>query len=126
MKKIITSIFCALCIVTAVNAQAKKSPVVFDKYEWDFGTIEAAEGTVCHTFTFTNTSKEAVKIAKDIPSCECVRAFYDDVTVAPGEKAEVMISFAPKKENGKSNRRVELITRFPLGKGCGKPHSWRK
>ena len=109
MKKIITSIFCAVCLVAAVNAQTKKSPVVFDKYEWDFGTIEAAEGTVCHTFTFTNTSKEPVKIDRDIPSCECIRAFYDDVTVQPGEKAEVMVSFAPKKENGKSNRRVELI-----------------
>ena len=109
MKKIITSIFCALCLVATVSAQTKKSPVVFDKYEWDFGTIEAAEGTVCHTFTFTNTSKEAVRIDRDIPSCECIRAFYDDVTVQPGEKAEVMVSFAPKKENGKSNRRVELI-----------------
>ena len=95
--------------MTSVDAQTKKSPVVFDAYEWDFGTIEAAEGTVAHTFTFTNNSKEAVKIDRDIPSCTCVRAFYDDITVAPGETAEVMITFAPKNENGKSNRRVELV-----------------
>ena len=109
MKKVIISIFCALCMIAATDAQTKKSPVVFDAYEWDFGTIEAAEGTVSHTFTFTNTSKEAVKIERDIPSCVCVRAFYDDITVEPGQKAEVMVSFAPKQENGKSNRRVELI-----------------
>ena len=109
MKRTIISIFCAVALLTSVDAQTKKSPVVFDSYEWDFGTIEAAEGTVAHTFTFTNKSKEAVKIDRDIPSCECVRAFYDDITVAPGETAEVMITFAPKKENGKSNRRVELV-----------------
>ena len=109
MKRTIISIFCAIALMTSVDAQTKKSPVVFDAYEWDFGTIEAAEGTVAHTFTFTNNSKEAVKIDRDIPSCTCVRAFYDDITVAPGETAEVMITFAPKNENGKSNRRVELV-----------------
>ena len=109
MKKTLISLFCALCLIAATDAQTKKSPIVFDAYEWDFGTVESAEGTVCHTFTFKNNSKEAVKIDRDIPSCECVRAFYDDVTVEPGAEATVMISFNPKKENGKSNRRVELI-----------------
>ena len=109
MKKIILTLFCALGLIAASDAQNRKSPVVFDAYEWDFGTIEAAEGTVSHTFTFTNTSKEAVKIDRDIPSCKCIRAFYDDVVVEPGQTAEVMVSFAPKEENGKSTRRVELI-----------------
>ena len=111
MKKIILSLFCALGLLAASDAQTKKSPIVFDTYEWDFGTVEAAEGTVSHTFTFTNTSKEAVKIDRDIPSCKCVRAFYDDVVVEPGQKAEVMVSFSPKEENGKGHRRVELIDR---------------
>ena len=109
MKRTVISLFCAVCMIAAVSAQTKKSPVVFDTYEWDFGTIEAAEGTVCHTFVFTNNSKEAVKIDRDIPSCKCVSAFYEDITVEPGQKAEVMVAFAPKEENGKSNRRVELI-----------------
>lgn len=112
MKKIILSLFCALGLLAATEAQTKKSPVLFDAYEWDFGTIEAAEGTVSHTFTFTNTSKEAVRIDRDIPSCKCIRAFYDDVVVEPGQKAEVMVSFSPKEENGKSNRRVELVDQY--------------
>ena len=111
MKKIILSLFCALALIAATDAQTKKSPLAFDAYEWDFGTVEAAEGTVSHTFTFTNTSKEAVKIDRDIPSCKCIRAFYDDVVIEPGQKAEVMVSFSPKEENGKSNRRVELVDR---------------
>ena len=91
------------------DAQTKKSPVVFDAYEWDFGTVDSANGTVCHTFTFTNKSKEAVKIAKDIPSCDCIRAFYENTVVEPGQSAEVMISYAPVKDSGKSYRRVELL-----------------
>ncbi len=111
MKRLTATLICALCMFAAAEAQNWKSPVAFDRYEWDFGTVEAAEGTVCHTFTFTNKSKEAVKIDRDIPSCECIRAFYEDKTVEPGETAEVMVAFSPKKENGKSNRRVELIDR---------------
>ncbi len=111
MKRLTATLVCALCMFAAAEAQNWKSPVAFDRYEWDFGTVEAAEGTVCHTFTFTNKSKEAVKIDRDIPSCECIRAFYEDKTVEPGETAEVMVAFSPKKENGKSNRRVELIDR---------------
>ena len=111
IKQLTATIVCALCISAAADAQTKKSPVSFDRYDWNFGTVEAAEGTVCHTFTFTNTSKQPVKIDKDIPSCECIRAFYDDKVVEPGESAEVMVAFSPKKENGKSNRRVELVDR---------------
>ena len=111
IKQLTATLVCALCISAAADAQTKKSPVSFDRYDWNFGTVEAAEGTVCHTFTFTNTSKQPVKIDKDIPSCECIRAFYDDKFVEPGESAEVMVAFSPKKENGKSNRRVELVDR---------------
>ena len=111
MRRLTATLVCVLCLAAAVNAQTKKSPVTFDSYEWDFGTIEAAEGTVCHTFTFTNRSKETVMIDRDIPSCECIRAFYEDINVEPGQKAEVMIAFSPKKESGKSTRRVELVDR---------------
>ena len=111
IKQLTATFVCALCITAAADAQTKKSPVTFDRYDWNFGTVESAEGTVCHTFTFTNTSKQPVKIDRDIPSCECIRAFYDDKVVEPGQSAEVMVAFSPKKENGKSNRRVELVDR---------------
>ena len=98
-----------LVSVLSLQAEERKSPVSFDRYEWNFGTIDPADGTVCHTFTFTNKSKSAVRIAKDIPSCDCIMAFYDDETVEPGGKAEVMIAYSPKKDKGRSHRRVELL-----------------
>ena len=108
MKRILfTLIF--LVSVLSLQAEERKSPVSFDRYEWNFGTIDPADGTVCHTFTFTNKSKSAVRIAKDIPSCDCIMAFYDDETVEPGGKAEVMIAYSPKKDKGRSHRRVELL-----------------
>ncbi len=111
MKRFTLILIGLLALAVSVNAAEWKSPLTFDRYEWNFGSINPAEGTVCHTFTFTNRSKSSVNIAGDIPSCECIRAFYDTDIVDPGESATVMIAYNPGKDRGKSYRRVELTDR---------------
>jgi len=107
MKKIF---FClALVFMVSSSFAQKKSAVKFDAYEWDFGTVEVADGTISHTFTFKNTSKSPVKIAKVIPSCECINAYYTDKEVESGASAKVMVSFSPKDAKGKTYRSVELL-----------------
>ena len=111
MKRIASLLMAALFFAASISAAVWKSPLSFDSYQWNFGSINPSEGTVCHTFTFTNMSKEAVTIFGDIPSCECIRAFYDNDAVEPGESADVMIAYSPRKDRGKSYRRVELTDR---------------
>ena len=111
MKRITSLLTAAFVFAASAGAADWKSPISFDSYQWNFGSINPAEGTVCHTFTFTNNSKEAVAIFSDIPSCECIRAFYDNDAVESGESAQVMIAYSPRKDRGKSYRRVELTDR---------------
>lgn len=111
MKRFALILIGLLALAVSVNAAEWKSPLAFDRYEWNFGSINPAEGTVCHTFTFTNRSKSSVNIAGYIPSCECIRAFYDTDIVEPGESATVMIAYNPGNDRGKSYRRVELTDR---------------
>ena len=87
----------------------KKSAVSFDSYEYDFGAVNAAEGAICHTFTFKNKSKAPVAIGEVKPSCECIDAQYDTKAVEPGQSATVMVVFTPAKSIGKSYRSVELL-----------------
>ncbi len=108
MKKLFAISFCAMLLAAPVWAQ-KKSAVSFDSYEYDFGTVNAAEGAICHTFTFKNKSKAPVAIGKVVPSCECIQAQYADKPVAPGQSATVMVVFTPAKSIGKSFRSVELL-----------------
>ena len=98
-----------LCGIGMMAQKNAKSPVTFDSYEWDFGSIEAANGTVCHTFTLKNNSKKAVKIGKVIPSCECITAHYADEEVLPGQSAKVMIALSPKNSEGKTYRSIEFL-----------------
>ena len=79
MNRTITFLLCVLLSAT-MQAQQKNN-VKFDTYEWDFGTIQAADGALCHTFTLRNQTKSAVSIGKDIPSCECIKAFYAKNTI---------------------------------------------
>ena len=108
MKKLLAISICALLLAAPVWAQ-KKSAVSFDSYEYDFGTVNAAEGAICHTFTFKNKSKAPVAIGEVKPSCECIQAQYANETVEPGQSATVMVVFNPLKSIGKSFRSVELL-----------------
>ena len=108
MKKLLSTVLCAMLVLSPVSAQ-KKSALSFDAYEWDFGTVNAAAGAVCHTFTFKNKSKADVKVAKVNPSCECITAIVPESVVAPGATAQVLVVFTPAKSLGKSFRSVELL-----------------
>ena len=67
MKRTTIIAIFALLLAAPSFAQNKKRDVAFDAYEWDFGTILAEAGTVCHTFTMQNKSKEPVTIGSAIP-----------------------------------------------------------
>lgn len=99
----------AVMSMPAMQAQTGKNAVSFDAYEWDFGTVGADKGAVCHTFTLKNKSKRDVRIGRQIPSCECITARYADEVIRPGETAEVMVVFTPKESVGRSYRSVELL-----------------
>ena len=117
MKKIILTLVCALLAISPALAQKSKQKVqnnkkpvaVFDAYEWDFGNVNAHLGAVCHTFTLENCSKSPITIGRTIPSCECIQARYDSKPIEPGQKAAVLVVFAPATSNGKTFRSVELL-----------------
>lgn len=109
MKKFNFAVVGLLMMTSSSLAQAQKSPVTFNAYEWDFGVIHALKGTVCHTFTMKNTSNKAVKIGKAIPSCECITAHYPKETILPGEVTKVMVALSPSGTLGKTYRSVELV-----------------
>ena len=109
MNKTFAIIFFLFTCMLSSHAQ-KNATAVFDTYEWDFGTIDAAEGAVCHTFIIYNKSKSPIKIGKSITSCECIKAFYPDEAIKAGGSGKVMVAFSPKNSTGKTFRSVELVS----------------
>ena len=110
MKRLFLFATVAVLSVLSLGAKNNSNNVVsFDAYEWDFGNIDAANGAVCHTFTFKNISKKPVKIGKVVPTCDCITAHFADDEVMPGASAKVMIALSPKNADGKTYRSVELL-----------------
>ncbi|MBR4388156.1 MAG: glycoside hydrolase family 3 C-terminal domain-containing protein [Prevotella sp.] len=109
MRKPFVFFLCLLLGAVSLHAKVQGSAVVFDAYEWNFGSVNMAEGTICHTFMLTNTSQATVKIARAIPSCNCISARYDNADIQPGASVPVMVTFSPVGGRGKTYRSVELV-----------------
>ena len=109
MKQTFSACIATLCLMALPLSAAAKGNIVFDTYEWDFGTLSALRGAVCHNFTLTNHTDHAVRIGRDIPSCECVQALYPTEPIAPGQTAQVMVVMDPAHALGNTYRHVELL-----------------
>jgi hypothetical protein len=90
-------------------AKAGESPVMtFDRVEHDFGTIN--EGDVAKTtFTFTNTGKTPLIIARAQGSCGCTVPSFPKEAVAPGATGVIEVAF---NSTGKPNLQQKLVTLF--------------
>lgn len=100
----------ASCLpVQAQDVQAK-SPLLFEHDEWDFGTIDEADGIVTHVFRFANISDRPVRIVSISTSCGCTNAQYSNEPVAPGDYGEITVHFSPARTEGQLFREVEVFT----------------
>jgi len=116
MNRTIKNILAATTFMTMLAspvttwAQDNKSPLQFDSYEWDFGTIEEKDGIVTHTFQFMNVSDQNVSIEAVSTSCGCTSANYSTSPIKPGETGEITVHFNPARTEGEMLRDVEVFT----------------
>ena len=97
-----------------VNSDGKYAKMDFTTLEHDFGTING-EDRVHTVFTFTNTGETDLLISKAQGSCGCTVPDYPKQPIAPGEKADIKVSFSPKGKNGMQNKTVTLTTNTQSG-----------
>ncbi|WP_432670718.1 DUF1573 domain-containing protein [Flavobacterium sp. SM2513] len=97
-----------------VNPDGKFAKMDFSTLEHDFGTING-DDRVETVFTFTNTGDTDLIISKAQGSCGCTVPDYPKQPIAPGEKADIKVSFSPKGKNGMQNKTVTLTTNTATG-----------
>ena len=97
-----------------VDPNGKFAVMEFKQLEHDFGTINA-DDVVETVFTFTNTGEANLVISKATGSCGCTVPEYPKEPIAPGEKADIKVSFNPKGKNGMQNKTVTLTTNTASG-----------
>ncbi|MBR6371004.1 MAG: DUF1573 domain-containing protein [Bacteroidaceae bacterium] len=113
MKKgAILTIFLALTTGVMQAQDEPTSAMVFDSYEWDFGTIDEADGPVSHTFHFINISDAPIQIDNVATSCGCTYADYSTQPIQGGEEGEITVILNPSRQpEGRIFREVEILTK---------------
>ena len=97
-----------------VDPNGKFAVMEFKQLEHDFGTINPND-VVETVFTFTNTGETNLVISKATGSCGCTVPDYPKEPIAPGQKADIKVSFNPKGKNGMQNKTVTLTTNTASG-----------
>ncbi len=88
---------------------ANPADLVFTETLHDFGRI-SDEGTVEHTFTFTNNGTGTLYISNIKGSCSCTVPALTKTEYAPGESGEVRVIFTPKKRAGLQVQTVTITS----------------
>lgn len=110
-KALLTTILIAVCSITWAQDEQPASAMVFETYEWDFGTIDEADGPVTHTFRFVNISNNPIQIDNVATSCGCTTVQYSTEPIHGGEEGEITVIFDPTRYQGRVFREVEIITK---------------
>ena len=85
-KTLLTTVLLTICSITWAQDEPS-SAMVFETYEWDFGTIEEADGPVSHTFRFANISNNPIQIdniatVAVVPLCNTLQDPYTEEITA--------------------------------------------
>ncbi|SMG10035.1 protein of unknown function [Marivirga sericea] len=91
---------------------AKAPHIEFETSEYDFGHLNEGD-TVSHTFQFTNSGKEALKIRKTKTTCGCTVSELEKMEYAPGELGQIKIKFDSKGRRGTQIKRITVFSNDP-------------
>lgn len=108
VKTIILVAFLAAPVSGA--AQNSTSSLLFEDYEWDFGTLREVDGKVSHVFKFTNTGSSPVVIERVKVDCGCTAVNYDREPVKPQGEGFIEIVFDPDRFSGKFSKGVTVYS----------------
>ncbi len=106
---LLASLLVGVTPVTPAPAQ-DDTPLRFATGEHDFGTIREEDGSVSHTFEFTNDGPTPVAIDRVVASCGCTTPEYPRTPIAPGGKAHIKATFDPRGMRGDFSKSITVVS----------------
>ena len=109
MEQAILTLMFSLMSVCSFAQMTFCKTFTYDERVHDFGVINEKDGSVMHTFTFTNNGKKPVAITEVSGWCGCTKASFSKHPIRPKEKAKVTVTFNPYGRPGKFSKEVHVI-----------------
>ncbi len=107
-SRIIILIACAFLI--GQNGFSQQPKLKFDELLHDFGSINENDGAVQHTFKFTNTSKDTIKVTRVNSANRAANAEWSSKGIPSGGEGYIKINFNPKDIEGHFKYAINVIS----------------
>lgn len=110
MRRIIAVLSGAIALCGQLYSQKESSVLLFDEKIFDFGTVEEKNGVVSHIFIFKNTGETPVAIDEIVSGCGCTDSEFSEVSVEPGKKGRITITFNPLYRPGPFSKEIIVLS----------------
>ena len=108
--KLKTLLFGLFLATLSTAAYAEKFAIEFAEKTWDFGTIKEEDGSVTHTFEFTNIGESTLILNNVKASCGCTTPKWTKEPVAPGAKGVVNVTYNTKGRPGNFTKTITVTS----------------
>jgi hypothetical protein len=90
------------------QVQINGPSIKFDETTHDFGNFKEADGSVEHTFEFTNNGTAELIIESVKASCGCTTPEWTKSPIIPGGKGTIKAAYNPEKRPGPFNKSLTI------------------
>ncbi len=97
------------CVGLFAQEPAEESALLFESTEWDFGTINEADGKISHTFRYRNISDGFVSIERVYSSCGCTTGEYSRRPLKAGGEGDFTVVFDPTERGGRVAKSITIV-----------------
>lgn len=97
------------CVSLFAEEPVRSSALLFEQTEWNFGTIEEADGKISHTFRYRNISDDFVTIERVYSSCGCTTGEYSRRPLKAGGEGEFTVVFDPANRGGRVAKSITIV-----------------
>nr|WP_314650589.1 DUF1573 domain-containing protein [uncultured Porphyromonas sp.] len=111
MKRFAFILSALLLFVGIALAQATKGAVISAPVtEFDFGTIQEANGKVSHTFIIKNIGDAPLIITRVSTPCSCTTPEHTREPIAPGKEGKVVVTYNPAGRPGPFYKNIAVYS----------------
>ncbi|HIX26377.1 MAG TPA: DUF1573 domain-containing protein [Candidatus Barnesiella excrementigallinarum] len=110
MKKFLSLLTATLFVLSLYAAGSGKAKMVLESTRYDFGYIQENNGSVTHSFKFTNGGNEPLIIVDTHSLCGCTVSEFTKEPIAPAGTGTIDVTFDPKGRPGAFRKEVKVYT----------------
>ena len=111
----IGSLVCTLILSANMAWSQGSAKIASEQLVFNFGTIAESDGMASHVFKVKNEGDAPLVITRITVSCGCTRPEWSKEPIAPGQTADVKITYNPKGRPGPFYKTISIYSNGKKG-----------